>query len=232
MKSCKNCDAALSGAYCHDCGQKDMDLKRPFLSLLREALHESFDIDGRAARTIGTLLTRPGTLTTRFLDGHRQEYTPPVRLYLIVSLLFFLIVAWVVRQGYLFPVDANTSGEVRVLTEQLPQMMFIFLPAFALLLKILHRHRYYFDHLIHAVHLHTAAYVALALLLPIERNAGENLLLLLLQLSVFAYLAGYLLISQQRVYSTSWLAASLKTLLLFFSYASLLAISIETASQT
>ena len=101
MSQCRNCGADLAETYCPRCGQKNLDLERPILVLIGEVLKETFDLDGRAARTVRALLTRPGLLTREFLAGHRRRYTPPVRLYLIVSVAFFLITTWVVSQGML-----------------------------------------------------------------------------------------------------------------------------------
>ncbi|MFK7886780.1 MAG: DUF3667 domain-containing protein, partial [Gammaproteobacteria bacterium] len=185
--------------------------------------YETFDLDGRAARTVATLLLRPGVLTARFLSGHRREYTSPVRLYLVVSLLFFLVVAWVVRRGILFEVSEESAGEVRVLAENLPTLMFVFLPAFALMLKAAYWRRLYFDHLIHALHLHTAAYAALAVLMPSEQVSSEHWLWLALQIALAAYLLIYLVVSFRRVYAAGWLATAVKTAVVFFAYFSLLA---------
>ena len=228
---CRNCNTPLLGSYCHICGQKELNFQRPFYSLMVEALRETLDVDGRLARTLGTLIVKPGVLTQSYLAGRRQQYTPPLRLYLVVSLLFFLIIAWLARRGFLFEVNANTTDEVRVLSEQLPQMMFIFLPAFALLLKLLHPKYYYFDHLIHALHLHTAAYIALVMMLPLERVAEESRILLAAQLSLFGYMILYLIISQRRVYAGRWLTTIAKTGCLFFAYTALLGILLELASS-
>lgn len=199
--------------------------------LLKEVFRETFDVDGRAARTIWTMFSQPGVLTARYLAGHRKQYTPPVRLYLVVSVLFFLVVAWVVRQGILFDVNADSAGEVRVLAEDLPRLMFVFLPVFALLLKVAYWDRFYFDHLIHALHLHTAAYVTLALLLPMERAASQHWLLLFVHVALFAYIAAYLAISLRQVYGATWVATSIKAIAIFFGYATILAISLEFASN-
>jgi hypothetical protein len=220
----------LEASYCPQCGQKNIDLERPFFELLRELLVETIDIDGRAARSILTMFTHPGVLTERFLAGHRKLYTPPVRLYLVVSVLFFVVMAWVVRQGILFNVNANSAGEVRVLAEDLPTLMFIFLPAFALLLKTAFRQRFYFDHLIHALHLHTAAYVVLALVLPLERAANQHWYWLALQSILIAYLAGYLLVSLRYVYGSTWVATLVKAAAVFFGYTMIMGVSLEFAS--
>ena len=46
--------------------------------------------DSRLWRTLAALLLRPGYLTREFLAGRRARYLPPVRLYLVISLVFFL----------------------------------------------------------------------------------------------------------------------------------------------
>ena len=231
MGRCKNCDTELGAAFCPQCGQKDVELERPIFQLVWEVIRETFDIDGRAARTIVTMFAHPGVLTERFLAGRRRQYTSPVRLYLVVSVLFFLVVAWTVRQGILFDVDADSAGEVRVLTEDLPALMFVLLPAFALLLKLAFWRRFYFDHLVHALHIHTAAYAVLALLMPFEQAADRHWWLLGLHIALVAYLCSYLVISMRRVYAASWLAASVKAAVIFVVYVSVLAISLESASK-
>lgn len=231
MNRCKNCNTQLEAAYCPRCGQKDVELERPVFELLWEVIREAFDVDGRAARTVWTMFAHPGVLTERFLAGRRRQYTPPVRLYLVVSVLFFLVVAWTVRQGILFDVNADSAGQVRVLAEDLPALMFMLLPVFALLLKLVFRKRFYFDHLIHALHIHTAAYVVLALLLPLEQAADRHWLLLGFHLALFAYLCGYLVISFRRVYAVTWLVASVNATIVFVAYLGVLGFSLESASK-
>ena len=230
MNQCKNCDTPLEATFCPRCGQKNVDLERPFFELLRELLFETFDIDGRAARSIWMMFTRPGVLTETYLAGHRKRYTPPVRLYLVISVLFFVVMAWVVRQGILFDIDADSAGEVRVLAEDLPTLMFVFLPAFALLLKAAFRQRLYFDHLIHALHLHAAVYVVLALMLPLERAANQHWYWLVVQTILFVYLAGYLTVSLRRVYGTTWVVALTRAMAVFVGYIAIMAASLEFAS--
>src|SRR5215469_10963942 len=87
---CDNCGAAVSGHYCAACGQR---LEAPLQSLwhfTREATEDLTHTDSRLWRTLGALLFRPGYLTREFLAGRRARYLPPVRLYLVISVLFFL----------------------------------------------------------------------------------------------------------------------------------------------
>ena len=101
MPLCKNCQAGLNGAYCSTCGQKDVDLERPILGLLGGVIKETFELDGRSALTVKTLFRHPGLLTSEFLDGRRRRYTSPLRLYLVISIAFFVVVAWLAQSGIL-----------------------------------------------------------------------------------------------------------------------------------
>jgi hypothetical protein len=58
---------------------------------VREAAEDLSHADSRLWRTLYALLARPGALTREFLDGHRVRYLPPLRLYLVISLVFFLL---------------------------------------------------------------------------------------------------------------------------------------------
>jgi hypothetical protein len=56
-----------------------------------EALESISHADSRLWRTLWYLLTRPGFLTREFFAGRRVSYLPPFRLYLVISVLFFLV---------------------------------------------------------------------------------------------------------------------------------------------
>ncbi len=88
--ACKNCGTALTGAYCHNCGQRADEPRRVVVGLVQDFLVDTLAIDGKLARSIGLLLWRPGRLARRYLDGKRVKYSPPFRLYLFASVFFFL----------------------------------------------------------------------------------------------------------------------------------------------
>ncbi|MDD9891036.1 MAG: DUF3667 domain-containing protein [Gammaproteobacteria bacterium] len=92
---CLNCGEPLAGIFCAQCGQEDKEVRRPFLFFLREFLRVAFELDGRAYRTIYFLFTRPGYLTKEYFAGRRISYTPPLRLFLIISIGFFIIIGFV-----------------------------------------------------------------------------------------------------------------------------------------
>lgn len=91
---CANCGARLTGQYCSECGQRHHDQPvHHFWHFVSEATEDLTHADSRLWQTLIALLFRPGFLTREFLEGRRVRYLPPVRLYLVLSVLFFLIVA-------------------------------------------------------------------------------------------------------------------------------------------
>jgi len=87
---CDNCGAPVTEKYCGNCGQR---LEAPVHSLwhfTHVALEDVTHADSRLWRTLAALLFKPGFLTREFLAGRRARYLPPVRLYLVLSVAFFL----------------------------------------------------------------------------------------------------------------------------------------------
>ncbi len=93
-QTCQNCGAGLIGDYCHACGQRGDEPRRVVIGLVQDFLVDTLAIDGKLARTIFLLLTRPGRLARRYLDGQRVRYSPPFRLYLFTSVFFFFALFW------------------------------------------------------------------------------------------------------------------------------------------
>ena len=90
---CLNCSTPLSGPFCSNCGQRAMPPHPTVRELAGDAYHELVGWDGKVAATLRLLVTRPGELTRVLLEGGRARYIPPVRLYLLCSVLYFLVAA-------------------------------------------------------------------------------------------------------------------------------------------
>lgn len=198
-------------------------------------ISETFEVDGRAARTVKTLFRQPGMLTREFIAGRRARYSPPLRLYLVFSIAFFLLAAWLTASGILREPEADpvfdAALQARFLSDDLPTLMFVLLPVFALLMKIAYwRHRY-FEHLIFSLHLHCAEYVVLTVVLPLEALADRHLFLLPLQLVSFGYGLAYFALAMRRVYRSGWLAVALRTVLVLLAYLVIVALTIENSSE-
>ncbi|MGI9236411.1 MAG: DUF3667 domain-containing protein [Woeseiaceae bacterium] len=235
MPQCRNCQAGLDGAYCSTCGQRNIDLEQPIWRLVGDVVKETFELDGRAALTIKTLFRHPGMLTYEFLAGRRRTFSPPLRLYLVFSLSFFVLVAWFARSGIWMEPGQDPGFDAavksRFLSDDLPLLMFVLLPIFALLLKVVYRGRLYFDHLIFSLHLHSAAYVIFAVILPLEVVANRHIVLMILQAVLFTYFIAYFATAVRRVYQSDWLAVALKSAAVLFAYLIIVSVVIENTSN-
>jgi hypothetical protein len=87
---CLNCNSVLTGEYCAHCGQHVKHHVHSTREMFGELIEDLFHTDHRVWRTLKPLLIRPGWLTQEYLRGKRVSYTPPFRLYIVLSLLFFL----------------------------------------------------------------------------------------------------------------------------------------------
>ena len=235
MPVCKNCQSSLDGEYCSTCGQRNIDLEQPIWGLVGAVIRETFEVDGRAASTVKTLFCHPGMLTVEFLAGRRVAYSPPLRLYLVFSIVFFVLVAWFASSGILREPGADpvfdAAVQARFLSDDLPTLMFLLLPVFALLMKVVYWKRLYFDHLIFSLHLHCAAYVALAIMLPLEVVATRHIILVLVQVVVFVSFLAYFIIAVHRVYRSGWLAVVLQSAFVLLLYIIIVSVAIESTSE-
>ena len=89
--SCLNCGSTLGGQYCGQCGQRASSRFISIWELTRDAFGDLFELDSRLWRTLIPLLAKPGQLTRDYLEGRRARYMPPFRMYLVLSLIFFVI---------------------------------------------------------------------------------------------------------------------------------------------
>ena len=91
VSACLNCGAELTGAFCSACGQRVIPAYPTVREMAGDAWQELSGYDGRFARTFRLLLRHPGALTLEVLEGRRARYISPVRLYLVASVVYFLI---------------------------------------------------------------------------------------------------------------------------------------------
>lgn len=87
---CDNCGAPVAQKYCGVCGQRLDPPVHTLWHFIQVAAEDVTHADSRLWRTLWALLFKPGYLTHEFLVGRRARYLPPVRLYLVLSVVFFL----------------------------------------------------------------------------------------------------------------------------------------------
>lgn len=90
-KVCLNCGAALIGRYCQDCGQENVEPKESTWHLIVHFFNDVTHFDGKFFTTMKPLLFKPGLLTEEYVKGRRASYLNPIRMYLFISALFFLV---------------------------------------------------------------------------------------------------------------------------------------------
>ena len=111
--SCLNCGTPLRGQYCGQCGQRARSRLISLWELIRDAFGDLFELDSRLWQTLIPLLIRPGKLTADYLQGKRARFMPPFRMYLVLSLLFFLVAFFNPREefGFLYEAEVATESE-------------------------------------------------------------------------------------------------------------------------
>jgi len=111
MPECLNCGAHLRGQYCGSCGQRARSRLISLWELVRDAFGDLFELDSRLWRTLVPLVIRPGLLTYDYLQGRRARYMPPFRMYLVLSLLFFLVAFFAPSETFGIFYDPQTLEE-------------------------------------------------------------------------------------------------------------------------
>ena len=267
---CTKCEAILQGFYCSNCGQAAKNRRGPIWQMSAEFAHEVFSIDSKVLRGLWTLLLKPGVLTVEFISGKRMSVLPPVRLYLVVSLLFFFVFEiptpdvrednvyiGKVLLGHEKPTEDGSKyniigtgsertimddwfestfeDQIKLMKEKnpqvtvdrifshlenvLPNILILFLPLFALVMKLLYffKRVLYFDHLIFSLHFQTWLMGAILIIYGL---ALHNPWWSALSLFVPVYLAK----AQKVAYAQSYWLVIPKTLLIITIYIALLSV--------
>lgn len=95
--NCLNCGATLDTVYnyCPNCGQENNNNSVSFGTLVFDFFSNYFALDSKFSKSIKPFFIYPGYLTNKFIVGQRASFVNPVRLYLIISLFYFLIFSFV-----------------------------------------------------------------------------------------------------------------------------------------
>ncbi len=88
--ACANCGTALTGNFCHACGQS-AHVHRSVGHIFEEFLHGIWHFDSKAWATLPRLVFRPGRLTRDYVYGKRAGYIAPLALFLFSIFLMFFV---------------------------------------------------------------------------------------------------------------------------------------------
>jgi hypothetical protein len=92
-KNCLNCGHEVEERFCPHCGQENVETRQPFYYLFTHFFEDFTHYDGQFWGTLKNLLIKPGKLTSTYLEGKRQKFVPPVKLYIFVSFITFFTFA-------------------------------------------------------------------------------------------------------------------------------------------
>lgn len=250
---CLNCDSLTTTKFCPECGQENVAVNISLIEIFREAWEEFVRFDSKFFATLVPLITRPGLLTAEWGRGRRTKYLSPLKLYLTITAVFFLLVPYLKfnssEPASRRPPVMNTQIErrsegaglpapMRFIVHQLnrvdsldrhtlmdqfvqhvPTALFALMPAFAAALWVLYcgRRRFYVEHLVYALHVHSFLFILLTirLLTPIsDAGLAGNLL----NVGLIFWAAGYSAFALKRAYAQGWGKTFVKWLFLSYAY--------------
>ena len=109
-KNCLNCGHIVEESYCPHCGQKNTESKKPFHYLITQFIEDFTHYDGHFWGTMKNLLLKPGKLTEIYLAGKRQQFVPPIKLYIFISFITFFLFALFPPFNIQFKFDKNDKA--------------------------------------------------------------------------------------------------------------------------
>ncbi len=88
---CSNCGQTVEKKFCSNCGQKYIAHKENAWHLVLHFFEDITHFDSRFYKSMLPLLFQPGFLTQQYNEGKRTKYLNPVRMYIFISFVFFLV---------------------------------------------------------------------------------------------------------------------------------------------
>jgi hypothetical protein len=248
--TCLNCGGVYKGNYCSNCGQKNIDKNdRSLGTFFTYAFNEYFNWDSKFFRSVKDVLFKPGFLTNEYSKGRLASYISPLKLYLCMSLVSFLIITNVDSDEYtnleLGKTDtenifANWVTEIRKdkniseeafkdrfnseLNDKLSLYMLVMVFIFSFPLKIIEHKRFYVEHLSFSFHFFTFALFCLTIDTLISKINNDTTWFL-----SFLIPFAYLLIAFRKVYKRNWIVTIIETGIFSIYYTILLSALVISA---
>ncbi len=82
---CPNCGAARVGAYCADCGQKQLMARLRFGELIRSLLSRITAVEAGLFHTFWCLCLRPGSVAKDYIRGIQRPYVNPLTYFFLAA---------------------------------------------------------------------------------------------------------------------------------------------------
>ncbi len=118
LEICKNCNYKLDKQYCSNCGQKNVEVLELKI-IIKDFFKDVFELDSRVFLTLKYLLFKPGFLTKEYWLGKRKRYISPMRLIIITSFIYFIMVPFLFDESetFFYKDDQPTANQKKVYLE-------------------------------------------------------------------------------------------------------------------
>jgi|GEM_PF-2086057 len=214
--TCTNCGENAGRNYCSHCGQQKFSREQfKFKNFFKDMLTEFFDVDSSILITLRTLILNPGKLTTDYLEGKQKMYIGPVKLYITIIAINFLVytfwdnyslvdvkflqsltnVKWIggliasAQQRVHLP-EAEFYHSINNRVNDIFSLLLylvIFVQAAVLKLQFGKRDKYYMEHLIFSLHFMSFGFLRDIVLLPLQ-IVDKNIALAISIVTTITYL--------------------------------------------
>ncbi len=147
---CLNCGVSLAGSFCADCGQRVLPGGRLTTGgIVRQGLDQLFGLESRLGRTVRELTRNPGAVVRAYVSGKRARYVNPFK-YCLAMIAAYLLLGAVLGVDPSKTINAGVVGadgnpvawaeEAQAFVRRnLNNVLFLALPLFAGILRLLYR---------------------------------------------------------------------------------------------
>ena len=218
---CYNCETILAHSqdYCPSCGQENHSRQASTHVLISDFMSDYLAFDSKLFRSIIPLLIKPGFITKKYLEGKRQQFIPPIRVFLFLSFIYFGLSFLLNSDSNTISVTYNEQGQsedaIREIAEYFSNnfnfVIFFFTPILALIIKIFYRtkeKRYYVNFFVFSLHflsflfilgsLLTLLFSGMELISKSDTNASiQNII----SLAAIIYICVYWIIALKHVFN-------------------------------
>lgn len=124
MVYCTVCKKEYSSNFCPDCGQRKTNEKISFVTFISDFLNNIFALDKSLFSNIKCLLSKPSVIINGYLEGYRNYYSSPGKLFILASIL--VAVGFSFTKGQFFIVTITENSDIQ------DQFLFLFIFIFLL----------------------------------------------------------------------------------------------------
>jgi len=222
VKHCKNCHSIVEARYCPECGQKEKNFQPKFTDFILAMWDDFVSVDAKLLNTFKVLF-KPGQYAYDWLAGKQQRYVHPVRLYIVLSILYSFLLFLGLEGGssvrdFIHGFIGGSVTDHSVLTEQhqaqiLQVTTLLILPISIIFAQLFHRKSLIVKNVFFVVCLYSVITICSIVSLIIYQLFLTHEVELLLTYTLVLISLIYVVLSAKKVYEISILGSLFKTVL-------------------